>query len=124
MEIYYCIGDVQIMLGTMTTPRDDTLNQTHLQITYPLIDSNEDIFVVTADERTVTCRRSSSRAAIDIDINTLSQLFIGSRTVDEVVACGDLDANAAHTESLAAIFPPQHVYVTDSSQSNNFVMNL
>lgn len=107
------ISDVQTALDAMHPPTDGTHHQIPLRVTDPLLDMNTDTFVLEADEESVTCHREASSTASAIDISTLSQLYVGTRTVDEVVACGDLDVNTSHSESLAALFPPQRGHVTD-----------
>lgn len=107
------MSDVQTALEAVPPPSDGTEHRIPHRVTDPLLDVNTDTFVLEADEASVTCHREASSAASAINITTLSQLYVGARTVDEVVAGGDLDVNGSHRESLAALFPPQRVHVTD-----------
>lgn len=108
------IVNVEAALKTLTPPSNDATCQLTIQVADPLIDSNNDVFVLSVGEAAVTGQRSSSTDPdVEINIETLSQLFIGTITVDDFLADSETTLEKSQKEALAAVVPSQPVYVTD-----------
>ncbi|MFP8955375.1 enhanced intracellular survival protein Eis [Natrialbaceae archaeon A-CW3] len=108
------IVDVERTLSALSYPGVD--GSLTIQVSDPLVDWNDDTFVLTADGGVGTCERvdgDSSSADVSLDIATLSQLAVGSRSVPALERAGRLEATESVLETLSALFPERPVYLGD-----------
>ncbi|SEO30279.1 Predicted acetyltransferase [Halogranum amylolyticum] len=107
------IVDLETVVDALSFP-DDATGSVALAVRDDHCDWNDGTFELTVGSDGATCLRSDADADATLDIGALSQLALGSLSVDELERNGDLTVeSAAARETLAALFPTEAVYLRE-----------
>ncbi|MFP9190527.1 enhanced intracellular survival protein Eis [Natrialbaceae archaeon A-CW1-1] len=108
------IVDVTRTLSALSYP--DTDASVTLEVSDPLVDWNDGRFALTVDGGVGTCERvdgDGTSADVILDIATLSQLAVGSRSVAALERVDRLEAHESVLAVLEGLFPERPVYLGD-----------
>ncbi|PSP89777.1 GNAT family N-acetyltransferase [Halobacteriales archaeon QS_4_69_34] len=115
------IVDVPAALEALSYP-PDAKGRLTIAVSDSLADWNDGTFAVEVADGVATCRQIGGRGAgsgddspdVTIDVDTLSQLYVGHSPVERAVRAGELSAGTdAVRELLGAMFPPQDVFLRE-----------
>lgn len=111
------VVDVEHALETVAYPADVTAT-VRLAVTDRHAPWNDGCFEVQVADGVGECRRvdveqGDVTADASLDVGRLSQLYVGFRAPAELRRAGDLDAGEEGVETLAALFPPETVYLRE-----------
>lgn len=102
--------------GAGNTPADGTETAT-ADVTIAVADDlaawNDDVFRVAADDGEVTVERTDATPEVTLGVGALSQLYVGYRSVDDLVRTGDLDVSPAARDALRDLFPASPCYLRE-----------
>jgi predicted acetyltransferase len=115
------VVDVPAALEALSYP-PDAKGRLTIAVSDSLADWNDGTFAVEVADGAATCRQVGGREAasgddspdVTIDVDTLSQLYVGHFPVERAVRAGELSAGTdAVRELLEAMFPPQDVFLRE-----------
>lgn len=107
------IVDLEAAVDALSFP-DDAAGSVTLTVRDDHCDWNDGTFELTVGSDGVTCLRSDADADASLDVGALSQLALGSLSVDELERNDNLTVeDDATRETLASLFPTDTVYLRE-----------
>ncbi|WP_394742629.1 GNAT family N-acetyltransferase [Natronococcus roseus] len=86
-----------------------------IEVEDPLVDWNDDRFVLETTDGTATCERAGDGTDggpdAALDVGALSQLAVGARSASALASTGRLEADAETATVLSGLYPEDDVYL-------------
>jgi predicted acetyltransferase len=116
-ELHLCpmvrLVDVRDALEALSYPESAEFDLA-LDVADPLVDWNDETVRVRVADGSATAESAPAAAAdVELGVGALSQLAVGYRSAHELATVGDIDADDAAVDALAAAFPTRQVFLRE-----------
>jgi len=105
--------DVPDALAALSYPDDVTLDLV-LDVADPLADWNDDTYRLTVADGTATVDRTDADPDASLGVGSLSQLYVGYRSAEELATVGSVQAAASTVRTLDAALPERKTLLREN----------